>query len=81
MWGVVLSKLFLLSIEPAMRHRHPILSSWQTFLISHDTERLSNLAKVTQLIHKRSQLLSLGSLNSVLGLSHYAIQSRMPSGP
>lgn len=78
---MVSSKLFLLSIEPGMRHRHPILNPWQTFPISHDTERLSNLAKVTQLIHKRSQLLSLGSLNSVLGLSHYAIQSPMPSGP
>lgn len=44
-------------------------------LINHDTEGLSNLAKVTQLINERSQLLNLGSLDSVPDLNGYTIQT------
>lgn len=50
MWGVVSGELFFLLNEADMRHMYPILSPRQTPLINHGTERLSNLAKVTQLV-------------------------------
>lgn len=81
MWGAVSDEFFLLSSEADMRHMYPILSPWQTPLINHDTERLSNLAKVTQLINERSQLLNLRSLDSVLDLNGSTILSHPNSGP
>lgn len=68
--GVVSGELLLLSREADMKHTYPNLSPWQTWLINHCTERLSDLAKVTQLINERSQLLNLGILDSALDLNH-----------
>lgn len=59
-WGAVSDEFFLLSSEAEMRRMYPILSPWQTPLINHDTERLSNLAKVTQLINEREPTFELG---------------------
>ena len=53
----------------------PILSLRQASLITHGTERLSNLAKVTQLRNARSQILNLYSLDSSLDLNHCTILS------
>lgn len=81
MWGVVSGELFLLPSEADMSHMYPILSLWQTSLIDLGTERLSNLAKVTELINERSQLLNLDSPDSVLHLNDYALLSHTSSGP
>lgn len=81
MWGMVSGELFLLPSEADMSPIYPILSPWQTSLIDLGTERLSNLAKVTELIIERSQLLNLDSLDSVLHLNDYALLSHTSSGP
>lgn len=81
MWGVVSGELFLLPSEVDTSHMYPILSPWQTSLINLGTERLSNLAKVTELINERSQLLNLDSPDSVLHLNDYALLSHTSSGP
>lgn len=59
----------------------PILSLQQASLINHGTERLSNLAKVTQLRNARSQILNLYSLDSSLDLNNCTILSRTSTGP
>lgn len=66
--------------ETDTRQMPPSPSSRQTSLINHDTERLSNLAKLTPLISEKSRLLTLGSVNSVLDLNHCALLSRTSSG-
>lgn len=74
--GVVSGELLLLSREADMKHTYPNLSPWQTWLINHCTERLSDLAKVTQLINERSQLLNLGILDSALDRSKHILEFR-----
>lgn len=65
-WGMVSGKLFLLSNETDTRHIYSVLTRRQTSLINHGIESLRNVAKVTQLIGERSQVLNWSSLDVIL---------------